>query len=218
MWQHLDDLVRHGPEMSWLRLTGAPTMTTENVPTRPRWGQLPGWLVLNVAAMSASAAHVLVDIHLGLFGASSSSMSLLQAMNIAFACLVLSWWVLCLAAASGAAPGALSGALILAAVWALLATGMAAVAAAPPPSDAFPFQDLTHLAGLVLGALAAVATWRELARNHTPGAGRGQAWRSCCWLDCSWCRYSAGPTCDHPGSSWRRARIVQRSSSPARFC
>ena len=143
-------------------------MTTEHVPTHVGRRQLPGWLVLNAAAMGVSLAHALIDQHLGLSGPSSSSMSLLQATHIALTCLVVAWWALCLAAATGPGRGGLSGAVTLAAVWAFLATGAAAVAAAPPPSDAFPFQDLTHFGGIVLGASAAVTTWRELVRSRTP--------------------------------------------------
>jgi len=61
----------------------------------------------------------------------------------------------------------MSGAVILAGVWAFLANGLAAVVAAPPPADAFPFQDVTHLLNVVFGALAALTTWRELKRSQT---------------------------------------------------
>jgi hypothetical protein len=46
---------------------------------RPARTPLPGWLLLNAAALSASLAHTFIDHHLGLYGASSSSMTLLQA-------------------------------------------------------------------------------------------------------------------------------------------
>jgi hypothetical protein len=46
--------------------------------------------------------------------------------------------------------------------WAFLSNGAVAVAAAPPPSAAFPYQDITHFGSLVLGGLAAYATWRKM--------------------------------------------------------
>lgn len=48
---------------------------------------------------------------------------------------------------------------------AFLANGVAAFVAAPPPADAFPYQDLTHLFSMTAGALAAVTTWREMRRT-----------------------------------------------------
>jgi hypothetical protein len=41
-----------------------------------------------------------------------------------------------------------------------------ALVAAPPPSAAFPYQDVAHVGSLVLGALAARATWREIGRTR----------------------------------------------------
>ena len=43
--------------------------------------KVPVWLGLNLAALTASLAHVFVDTHLGLFGVSSPIMSALQAGN-----------------------------------------------------------------------------------------------------------------------------------------
>jgi len=123
--------------------------------------KVPAWLGLNVAALTASLAHVFVDTHLGLFGASSPIMSALQAGNILLICLVMACWSLSLATAqSGTRPG-LSGAFTLAIGWALLGNGTAFVAA-PPPSPAFPYQDITHFSSLIFGGLAAYTTSREL--------------------------------------------------------
>ncbi len=133
--------------------------------TRP--SRLPGWLLLNVAALSSSLAHIFVDSHIGLFGETSSSMSLLQASNIVLTCLVVACWVLCLASTTGTGRPGLAGAVILAAIWSFLANGLAAVVAAPPPADAFPFQDVTHLSNVVFGAMATLTTWREVKRSGT---------------------------------------------------
>jgi hypothetical protein len=116
----------------------------------------------------SAVAHTFVDHHLGLCGQSSSSTSLLQAIDVALTCLVVGWWILCLAMTTETARPGLSGAVTLALVWALLANGLVAVVAAPPPADAFPFHDMTHLLGGVFGALAAYATWRETKHSRTP--------------------------------------------------
>ncbi len=130
--------------------------------------QLPGWLLLNVAALGSCLAHTFVDQHLGLYGKTSSSMSLLQATAIVLTCLVVACWILCLASATAAPRAGLSGAAVLAVLWAFLANGAAAAVVAPPPADAFPFQDLVHLSSTAFGGLAAIATWRELKRTATP--------------------------------------------------
>lgn len=127
---------------------------------------VPTWLLLNVAALSAGLAHVFVDHHLGLYGKPSSSMSLLQATNIVMTCLVVAWWIVCLIPTPTTGRSGISGAFVLAIGWAFLANGVAALIAAPPPADAFPYQDLTHLLGIAFGVLAAITTWRELRGTH----------------------------------------------------
>ena len=137
-----------------------------------RSARVPGWFLLNVAALSSVLAHTFIDHHLGLYGEPSPAMSPLQATEVAVTCLLVAWWVICLSAASGTARPGLSGALGLALVWAFLANGLAAFIAAPPPADAFPYQDLTHLASAVFGALATVMTWWELRRSRTSWSWR----------------------------------------------
>jgi hypothetical protein len=134
--------------------------------TRPIRVQLPGWLLLNVGALGLSLAHTFVHYHIGLYGESQLSISLLQATNVAVTSLVVAWWVVCLDARAGTVRAGLSGALTLAVVWAFLANGLAAVVAVPPPSGAFPLQDIAHLLSIVFGALAAITTWRELKRSE----------------------------------------------------
>ncbi len=128
--------------------------------------QLPGWLLLNIAALGSALAHTFIDQHLGLYGESSSSMSLLQAINIFMTCLVVAWWTLSLSVTTGTARPGLSAALVLSVGWTFVGNGLAIVFA-PPPADAFPYQDLAHLISLVFGALAAIATRREMTRNQT---------------------------------------------------
>ncbi len=130
------------------------------------------WLGFNVAALTASLAHAFVDTHLGLFGLSSPLMSPLQAINILLICLVVACWSVSLATAQSGTRSGLSGAFALAVGWALLANGAAAVIAVPPPSPAFPYQDIAHFSSLIFGGLAAYTTWREL-KQHAVAADWG---------------------------------------------
>lgn len=86
-------------------------------------------------------------------------------MNILLICLVIAAWGVSLATAATGARSGLSAALAFAVGWAGLLNGAVAVAAAPPPSAGFPYQDIAHVASLVLGALAGAATWRERQRS-----------------------------------------------------
>ena len=133
-------------------------MTTA-APTAPK---IPAWLGFNVAALTASLAHTFIDMHLGLLGATSLRLSPVQAGTVLLICLVIAWWSLSLATATAGARPGLSGAFALAVGWALLANGAAVVIAAPPPSPAFPYQDIAHFSSLIFGGLAAYTTWREL--------------------------------------------------------
>ncbi len=49
----------------------------------------------------------------------------------------------------------------------MLANGVAAVAVAPPPSSAFPYQDIAHFSCIVFGVGASAAIWR--ARRSIAG-------------------------------------------------
>ena len=130
------------------------------------------WLTLNAAALTASLAHAFVDHHIGLFGPSSTALSPLQAVNILLTCLVVAGWVVSLATAATGARSGLSGALAFAVGWGALLNGAVAVGAAPPPSAGFPYQDITHVASLVLGSLAGYATWRECRRRGVTASRR----------------------------------------------
>lgn len=62
----------------------------------------------------------------------------------------------------------MSSAFTLVIGWGFLNNGAIAVAAAPPPSAAFPYQDITHFGSLAFGGLAAYATWWEMRRRSVP--------------------------------------------------
>lgn len=121
---------------------------------------------LQVAALSASLVHTFIDSHIGLFGPTSTDMTLLQAANVVTTCLVIGWWAICLGASVTGTRSGLHGAFTLVIVWALLANGAAAAAVAPPPSAAFPYQDIAHFSSLILGAAAAWTTWLEIKRTR----------------------------------------------------
>ncbi len=87
-------------------------------------------------------------------------MSSLQAANLFLTSLVYGWWIYTVGVASAGNKSALVSALVVAALWGLLANGVAALAVAPPPSSAFPYQDIAHVSCIVFGAGASAATWR----------------------------------------------------------
>jgi hypothetical protein len=132
------------------------------------WPNLPSWLLLNVAALIFALAHSLVDFHLGLFGETSIFMTPLQAANILVICLITGWWSVSLAIAAGDGRGGLSSVFVLSLAWAFLGHGAVAIMAAPPPSAAFPYQDITHFGSLIFGGLAAYATLKEMRARAMP--------------------------------------------------
>ena len=119
-----------------------------------------GWIAWTAVALLASLAHVLIDSHIGLYSQTSSQMSLLQAANVLLTSLFCGWWLYTVGLASTGNKPALVSALIIVVVWVVLANGVAAVAVAPPPSSAFPYQDIAHFSCIVLGVGASAALWR----------------------------------------------------------
>ena len=118
------------------------------------------WIAWTAAALLASLAHVLIDSHIGLYGETSSQMSLLQAANVFLTSLIYGWWVYAVGVASTGNKSALVSTLVIVVVWVLLANGVAALAVSPPPSSAFPYQDIAHFSCIVLGVGASAAIWR----------------------------------------------------------
>jgi hypothetical protein len=129
-------------------------------------GTSHGWIAWT-AALLASLAHVLIDSHIGLYGETSSQMSLLQAANVLLTSLIYGWWVYAVGVTSAGNKSALVSTLVIVVVWVLLVNGVAALAVAPPPSSAFPYQDIAHVSCIVLGVGASVAIWR--ARRSMAG-------------------------------------------------
>ena len=118
------------------------------------------WIAWTSAALVASLVHVLVDFHIGLYGETSSRVSWLQAANLFFASLVYGWWIYAAAVAASGEKSALVSALIIAVLWAFLWNGVVGLAVSPPPSSAFPYQDIAHASSIVFGAGASASIWR----------------------------------------------------------
>jgi hypothetical protein len=115
--------------------------------------------------MGAALAHTLIDFHLGGYGTPSSSMSLPQGANVVLTSVVAAVHASALGLGPVGSQPALTVSLVLAVGWVFLGN-RAAILIAPPPSDAFPYQDLAHLTCLVFGASAGVAIWRRLRRMN----------------------------------------------------
>jgi hypothetical protein len=128
----------------------------------------PNWVLLSVIALAFTLAHVMVDLHIGLFGESSNSMAPLQAANLFLTGLVVAWWSATLALAVGGSSVGFSGAFVMAIGWAFLNHGAVPIAVAPPPSAAFPYQDISHFGSLIFGGWAAYAVWREMRTLRIP--------------------------------------------------
>ena len=118
------------------------------------------WIAWTSAALVASLVHVLVDFHIGLYGEASSRMSSLQAANLFFTSLVYGLWIYAATVAATGDKSALVSALVIAVLWAFLWNGVVGLAVSPPPSSAFPYQDIAHASSIVFGACAGVSIWR----------------------------------------------------------
>lgn len=126
------------------------------------------WVWWTALAVAATLAHTMIDAHIGLWGETSDSMSPLQAANIATHGALYAWWAAVVAFAFGGDRWALRSVLLMAAVHAFLLHGLVAFAAAPPPSSAFPYQDIAHGLSMVTGGIAALMVWAP-ARRADPG-------------------------------------------------
>lgn len=133
----------------------------------------PAWAGWAAAAFAAATSHLLIDVHLGLYGANAADMSVVKGAWIVARSLLWGWWLLLVPLAVLGRAGALAAVMIVTAVEAFLLDGLVAIVVAPPPSAAFPWQDITHVAALVTGG---VAVWRmRVARVRRPGPAGGRA-------------------------------------------
>ena len=127
------------------------------------------WLWLSALALGVSLTHVLIDWHIGLFGGPSMHMSTLQAGLVLLFGLVAAWWALALGLASQGQKSALVSVLVLDVGYALLANGLAVIVACPPPCEgAFPYQDISHIANMIVGPCAGYVTWKAMQASAEP--------------------------------------------------
>lgn len=121
-----------------------------------------GWTTWVATAFAASQWHTFIDAQIGLLGPTSETMTLAQGLALLFDALLVGWWLFVgLRAVSGdsRALGALALLLFLEPI---LFDGLVAFVVAPPPSAAFPYQDLAHALSLILGVIAIVALRRSM--------------------------------------------------------
>lgn len=144
---------------------------------RPATGTADRVTLLAAASGGLVLAHVLIDQHIGLWGATSEQMSLLQAANVAGHGLLFAWWMLLIAwARAPARPGATMALTVFLAVEAFLLHGLVAVTACPPPcAGAFPYQDIVHVGIVVGGGWGALAGYRARGASHR-GETRRLTW------------------------------------------
>ncbi len=103
--------------------------------------------------------HALIDQHIDLHEPNSDEMSIHQAAAALSLAGVFVWWMLMTARAAGGDAKAVRATVWMVLVFAALSNGLVAFAAAPPPSSAFPYQDVAHGAALVTGLVAARRMW-----------------------------------------------------------
>lgn len=124
-----------------------------------------GVLVVNGAAMAVVLLHVLIDVHIGLYGASSEVMTLPQAANAFRIAVTAGGWLIALGIAMRGSRTGTACALAIVAVWAFVLNGVVAFLVAPPPSAAFPYQDLAHVGGILISGAATYSLWGRLNRQ-----------------------------------------------------
>ena len=133
------------------------------------------WFLASLAAFSFSLSHLFVDFQIGLFGESSISMSFLQAALIATIGVLFGWWAFAVGEARHGSRSGIVVAFTFAFGWAFVLNGLVAVLAAPPPSDGFPYQDITHIGSMIFGGLAAFGLWEKIREVG------GVEWRAGAW-------------------------------------
>lgn len=114
---------------------------------------------LSVVALSVSLTHTFIDLFIGLYG-SGSTMNLLQAGLIAALATLHGWWAAAIARAASGRGAELTLALF-AGVWLLGGNGVGGLVSCPPSCpNAWPYQDVAHVASVIVGALAIHLAWR----------------------------------------------------------
>jgi hypothetical protein len=100
-------------------------------------------------------------------------MSVPEAVSVFASALAYGGWGYALAAANERDKASLTNAFIYVVFWSFIANGVVAVLVVPPPSAAFPYQDIAHFGNVIFGGLGAYACWRAMAAAPAPAHGRG---------------------------------------------
>jgi hypothetical protein len=124
--------------------------------------KLPGWVWWTAAAVVATLTHTLIDMHIGLWGETSQDMTFLQALNALSIGIVYAGWFLVVIRGIRGERWAMRAAFLYTSVFAFLLHGLVAFVAAPPPSAAFPYQDLAHSLSLIFGGIASLTIWNSI--------------------------------------------------------
>lgn len=138
---------------------------------RSRWASLDrlsrpaAVIAINGAALAVVLVHVLVDYHIGLYGATAEVMTPAQAANALRIGVTAGGWLVALAVGMRGSRTGTACAVAFVAIWGLLFNGLIAFLIVPPPSAAYPYQDIAHVGGIVLGGLASLALWGQLQRQ-----------------------------------------------------
>ncbi len=120
-------------------------------------------IALSVLALSVSLTHTFIDLFIGLYG-SGPQMNVLQAGLIAVLAALHGWWAAVIARAASGRGGELTLALF-AGVGLLGWNGVGGLVGCPPACpNAWPYQEVAHVASVIVGALAARSAWG--ARRH----------------------------------------------------
>ena len=127
-----------------------------------------GVLIVNGAALAVVLLHVLIDYHIGLYGPSSEVMTPAQAANALRIAGTAGGWMIALGVSIRGSRTGTACALAFVVVWALVFNGLVAFLVVPPPSAAFPYQDIAHVGGIVFGGLAAYVLWGRMQRQERP--------------------------------------------------
>lgn len=119
-------------------------------------------------ALSASLLHVLIDAHLGLFGA-PPAVTFVQAVAFAFIAALYGWWMAPLAVGIWGTRAGLLSLALLAGIWSFIVNGVVGIVACPIPcAAAAPYQDMAHLANIALGGAGAWYAWRVFRKTSGP--------------------------------------------------
>lgn len=127
-----------------------------------------GILVVNGIALTVVLLHVLVDFHIGLYGASSEVMTLAQAANALRVAVTAAGWMVALGVAMRGSRTGTACALAFVTIWGFLLNGIVAFSVVPPPSAAYPYQDIAHVGSIVFGGLASYLLWHRLRHQDGP--------------------------------------------------